>query len=61
MVVPHTAHTAVSPERENLPDDGHPSQGTVGQLHNLSVTDLLHSHTDRIQRLILSIYESIVT
>jgi len=49
VVVPHTAHTAVSPEGENLPDDGHPSQGTVGQLHNLSITDLLHSQRDRIQ------------
>lgn len=42
VIVPHTAHTAVSPQRENLPDRGHPSQGTVGQLHNLSIADLLH-------------------
>lgn len=41
MAVSHTVHTTVSPQRENLPDDRHPSQSAVGQFHDLSVADLL--------------------
>lgn len=41
MAVPHTVHTAVSPQRKNLPDHRHPSQSAVGQFHDFTVADLL--------------------
>lgn len=43
MAVPHAVHTAVSPQRKDLPDDRHPAQSAVSQLHDLSVTDLLEN------------------
>lgn len=41
MVVPHTANVGVSPQREDLPNDGHPPQGAVNQLHDVGVAHLL--------------------
>lgn len=41
MVVPHAANVGVSPQREDLPNDGHPAQGAVNQLHDVSIAHLL--------------------
>lgn len=41
VIVSHTASTAVLPHGEDLPDDRHASQCTVGKLQDLSVADLL--------------------
>lgn len=41
VVVPHAADVGVPPQREDLADDGHPPQGAVDQLHDVSVAHLL--------------------
>lgn len=47
MIVPHAAHAAVPPQWEDLTNHCHPPQCTVGQLHDLSVTDLLQTEGER--------------
>lgn len=41
MIVPHTANIGVSPQWEDLTNDGHPTQGAVNQLHDICITHLL--------------------
>ncbi len=45
MVVPHAADVGVLPQGEDLPDHCHPAQSTVDKLHDLRVTNLLHTQT----------------
>lgn len=53
MAVPHAVHAAVPPQWKNLTDDRHPSQSAVGQLHDLSVADLLRKQRRQTCRQIL--------
>ncbi len=48
MVVPHAADVGVLPQGEDLPDHCHPAQSTVDKLHDLRVTNLLHTQTCNI-------------
>lgn len=41
MIVSHTPNIGVSPQWEDLTNDGHPPQGAVNQLHDISITHLL--------------------
>lgn len=41
MIVPHAAHVGVPPQREDLPNDGHPAQRAVNQLHDVCIAHLL--------------------
>lgn len=41
MIVPHAAHVGVSPQWEDLPDDGHPAQRAVNELHDVCIAHLL--------------------
>lgn len=43
MIVPHAANIGVSPQREDLTDDGHPPQRAVNQLHDVCITHLLET------------------
>ena len=47
MIVPHAANVGVSPQREDLTDDGHPPQRAVNQFHDVRVTHLLRKKTTR--------------
>lgn len=48
MIVPHAAHVGVSPQREDLPNDGHPAQRAVNELHDIWVAHFLKMEmTDR--------------
>lgn len=47
MIVSHAANVGVPPQGEDLPDHCHPAQSAVDKLHDLRVTNLLHSETDR--------------
>lgn len=41
MIVSHTPNIGVSPQWEDLTNDGHPPQGAVNQLHDICITHLL--------------------
>lgn len=48
MIVPHAAHVGVPPQWEDLPNDGHPAQGAVNELHDICIAHFLKmERTDR--------------
>lgn len=47
MIVPHAADVGVPPQGEDLPDHCHPAQSAVDKLHDLCVTNFLHSERER--------------
>ncbi len=47
MVVSHAAGAAVLPQGEDLPDDCHAPQCTVGKLQDFCVTDFLQHRRDK--------------
>lgn len=41
MIISHAPNIGVSPQWEDLTDDGHPPEGAVNQLHDIRITHLL--------------------
>lgn len=53
MIVPHTTHVGVPPQRKDLTDDGHPAQRAVNQLHDVGITHLLEMETAQAESLLI--------
>lgn len=41
MIVSHAAHVGVSPQWEDLSNDGHPAQRAVNELHDICIAHFL--------------------
>lgn len=57
MIVPHAAHVGVSPQWEDLSNDGHPAQRAVNELHDICVAHFLKM--ERTERHISSVRTSV--
>lgn len=54
MIVPHAAHVGVSPQWEDLPNDGHPAQRAVNELHDIGIAHFLKMERTDTQSLVKS-------